>query len=204
MKLHILRILREKGPMGWYQLEHTLMARDQRSDSRLMEYLAELKADGIIVERLGDPHAEYELVVREHLVDVSIKEMGQGRPVRRRLYQWPVCGPCWNHLDRPELSVDHRGPMSGPAGPRQQEGHIFEVCCISATRTIMGLYLKWLCPPRKPNLQRYLKLRHDLVLKRDSGGDEDPVLDAMDPAWKEMTEEERDFINALPQIVEES
>ena len=79
----------------------------------------------------------------EHLVDVSLEEMQAGRPPRRPLYKWPVCGPCWNRLEKPELSVESTGPMDGPAPARQKEGHIFEICYLCETKTIMGLYLRW-------------------------------------------------------------
>ena len=54
----------------------------------------------------------------------------------------PVCGPCWNWFNKPELEVEPTGPMDGPHPSRQAEGAHTEECSVCGKATIMGLYLK--------------------------------------------------------------
>lgn len=51
IRREVLRILREKGPMGWYRLEHALMFRGVSSGGKLMELLRGMVKDGSILDR---------------------------------------------------------------------------------------------------------------------------------------------------------
>jgi hypothetical protein len=131
------------------------------------------------------------------MVDVSLEEVHSGRPVRRCLYDWPVCLTCWEGMKASPLYPAAMAEVENPLWKNGQWDRE-EFCCRCGAKTKAGCYATWPASAKHRALIHYMHLLRELIEKRWAGENEDAVLDHMDEAWSKMSNEEITLANSLP------
>ena len=133
------------------------------------------------------------------MVDVSLEEIEQGRPTRRSVYKWPICTSCDLKMKESQdklRRLETRETLVPPAGT------LF-LCCRCGVRTNSYIFAKWPSRIMMPDLGSYMHLRRDLIHLRWAGSsesEEEPLLEKMDKVWYDMSTEERNRVEAMPQF----